>query len=158
MNDSSEIQMQLLRTAESLIRYRFDLARLAFGLESAGEEAGAATLRADLECAIVDNFDPLLRTILRATGGPRGRLLEAALDLAGLRHRLQCLGAALPPSPEEDAMLDGRIPADVPTEMKTTIMAVVEDQLSLAYENLLHAVRYNAPEAQPETADAAEAA
>jgi hypothetical protein len=69
-------------------------------------------------------------------------LLEAALDLAGLRHRLQCLRATLPSSPDEDAMLDGDIPADVPAEMKVTIMAVVEDQLNLAYDNLLHAVRY----------------
>lgn len=142
MKNPSPVQMRLLKMTEGLIRYRFDLARLAFSLEGAREETEDAGLRADLECAIVDHFDPLLRTILEAAGDPRGKLLEAALDLAGLRHRLDCLRESLPSSPEEDAMIDGDIPTDVPTEMKLTLMAVVEDQLNLAYENLLHAAGY----------------
>lgn len=159
MNDSSESQMQLLKVAEGLIAFRFNLARLLFGLESAAAETEEALLRADLECAIVDHFDPLLKTILKAAGGLRGSLLEAALDLAGLRHRLQCFRERLPCSQDADAMLDGKIPPDLPTEMKLTIVAVVEDQLDQAYENLLHAVGYNVPESPPESsAGAAEAA
>ena len=143
-------ESQLLKVAEGLIGYRFDLARILFGLESTGEASPEAELRSDLECAIVDHFDPLLKTILKAAGGLRGMLLEAALDLAGLRHRLQCFREALPCSQDEDAMFDGELPADLPTEMKITLAAVIEDQLNLAYENLLHAVGYNAPQPPPE--------
>lgn len=146
LTDSSEARLQLLKTAESLISNRFRLARLVFGLESAVDETEEALLRADLECAIVDHFDPLLKTILKAAGGLRGTLLEAALDLAGLRHRLEIFREVLPCSRDEDAMLDGEIPADMATEMKLTLVAVIEDQLNLAYDNLLHAVRYSAPE------------
>jgi hypothetical protein len=146
MNESTDAQIKLLKLAEGLIQYRFSLAHLVFGLECSEENQPAeAALRADLECAIVDHFDPLLRTILGSAGGPRGTLLEAALDLVGFKHRLQSLCEALPRSPQEDAMLDGEIPSDVPTEMRTTINAIIEDQLDLALENLLHAVGYNAP-------------
>jgi hypothetical protein len=151
MNDSTDVQLQLLQLAEGLIRYRFDLARLVFGLESSEQDQPEeAALRADLECAIVDHFDPLLKTILKAAGGLRGALLETALDLAGIRHRLQCFREGLPCSQDEDDMFDGKIPADVPTEMKITLAAVIEDQLDLAYENLLYAVGYSAPEPAPE--------
>jgi hypothetical protein len=44
------------------------VARLVVGLEGAGEETEEAALRANLECAIVDHFDPLLKTILKAAG------------------------------------------------------------------------------------------
>ncbi|MES1245060.1 MAG: hypothetical protein ABUT39_25875 [Acidobacteriota bacterium] len=141
MNDSSEIQKQLLAVAEGLIEYRFNVARLLFGLESAEEETEEAMMRADLECAIVDHFDPLLKAILQVAGGLRGTLLEAALDLAGLKHRLHCVRAALPVSEDEDAMLDGRIPADLPAEIKLSLVAVIDGQLDLAYHNLLRAIR-----------------
>jgi hypothetical protein len=56
-------------------------------------------------------------------------------------------------------MLDGKIPPDLPTEMKLALVAVIEDQLNQAYENLLHAVGYNVPKSPPESsADSAEAA
>jgi hypothetical protein len=148
----SDTQTELLKVAEGLIRHRFDLARLVFGLESIQEDQAddsakpGTELRSDLECALVDHFDPLLRTILGSAGGPRGKLLEAALDLAGFKYRLQSFCEALPRSPQEDAMLDGEIPSDVPTEMRTTINAIIEDQLDLALENLLYAVGYNSPE------------
>jgi hypothetical protein len=149
MTDLSDAQMRLLKVAEGLVGYRFDLARLLFGLENAGEAGPEAEFRADLECAIVDHYDPLLKTILKAAGGLRGTLLEAALDLAGLRHRLQCFREVLPCPQEEEAMLDGKIPADLPTEIKMTLVAVIEDQLNPAFENLLHAVGYNAPKPTP---------
>jgi hypothetical protein len=156
MTDITEvqIQMQLLKVAEGLIRYRFELARLILELESGAEEEDQAEdsvqpekeLRSDLECALADHFDPLLKMILEAVGEPRGLLLETALDLVGLRHRLRCFCETLPRSPLEDAMLDGDIPADVPTEMRTTINAIIEDQLDLAFENLMHAAGYHPPE------------
>lgn len=44
-------------------------------------------------------------------------------------------------------MFDGEMPPDMSTEMKITIGAVVENQLTDAYENLLYAVGYETPEA-----------
>ncbi|MES1245420.1 MAG: hypothetical protein ABUT39_27700 [Acidobacteriota bacterium] len=155
MNDSSEIQKQLLAVAEGLIEYRFHLARLLFGLES--KEAEEALARADLESAIVDHFDPLLKAILKVAGGLRGTLLEAALDLAGLRHRLHCVREALPVSEDEEAMLEGRIPADLPVEIRLSLVAVIDDQLDLAYHNLLRAVRCTTEVERPSN-EAAEAA
>lgn len=148
MNDSSATQKQLLKIAEKMIEHRFSLARVIAGLESDEEkETEEAVLRADLECAIVDHFDPLVRAILQSAGGLRGKLLEAALDVAALRHRLECLARLLPRSQHEDAMFEGDMPPDMSTEMKITIGAVVEEQLADAYENLLHAVGYDTPEA-----------
>lgn len=150
MINLSAIQGQLLDVTQALVRFRFHLAGLLSGLkaEQDGLEADAETeLRSDVECALVDNFAPLLRTLLTAAGGPQAKVLETALDLAGLRLRLEIFSANLPRSSQEDAMLEGEIPADVPTEMRTTITAVVEDQLNLALDNLLHAAGYRPPEA-----------
>lgn len=145
----STTQEQLLDVTQALFGFRFHLTGVLSRLkaEQEGVEADAETeLRSNVECAIVDNFDPLLRTLLAASGGPRAKLLEAALDLAGLRLRLEIFSANLPRSSQEEAMLEGEIPADVPTEMRTTITAVVEDQLNLALDNLLHAAGYRTPE------------
>lgn len=148
MNDTSETQRQLLKIAERLIQHRFNLARLVSGLESDEEkQAEEAVLRADLECAIADHFDPLLRTMLQTAGGLRGKLLEAALDIAGLRHRLECLARTLPRSEHEDAMFEGEKPPDLLTEVKITLAAVIEDQLNDAYQNLVFAMGYDTPEA-----------
>ncbi|HEX3127337.1 MAG TPA: hypothetical protein VH394_08410 [Thermoanaerobaculia bacterium] len=148
MNDLFDVE--LLKIVERLIACRFDLAALILGLGKTGEaeeEGPEAELCAVLECAILDHFDPLLKGLLNAAGGPRGALLEAAFDLAVVRHRLESLRAALPSSPDEDAMLAGEIPADLPAEMKMTLVAVIDDQLGTAYENLLQAVRCRAPAA-----------
>jgi hypothetical protein len=151
MTDLSDTQRELLKLAGGLIRYRFDLVRLVFGLEGFPEDQAddAATpeaeLRSGLECALVDHLDPLLRTILESVGGLRRTLLDSALDLVGFEHQILSFCDALPRSPEEDAMLDGEIPADVPTEMRITINAIIGDQLKLALDNLLHAARYSAP-------------
>jgi hypothetical protein len=149
MTELSSAREKLLDVTEAMVRFRFHLVGVLSGLRNpdlAGEETDAETeLRSDLECALVDNFDPLLRTLLAAAGGARAKVLEGALDLAGLKLRLQALSDSLPRSPREDAMLEGEIPADVPTEMRTTINAVVEDQLDFALDNLLHAAGYKAP-------------
>lgn len=145
MNDSSETQKQLLKIAEKLIQHRFNLGRLVSGLESNEEkQAEEAVLRADLECAIVDHFDPLLRAVLQTAGGLRGRLLEAALDIAALRYRLESLARSLPRSEHENAMFEGEMRPDLLTEIQITIGAVIDDQLNDAYENLVHAVGYEA--------------
>jgi hypothetical protein len=74
---------------------------------------------------------------LRRRLEPQARMMEAALDITVLRSRLRILAASLPRSPEEDAMLEGRVPLDEPTEMRLTLNAVVEDQLDQALGNLL---------------------
>lgn len=148
MDDTSETQRQLLKIAEKLIEHRFSLARVVSGLESDEEkQAGEAALRADLECAIIDHFEPLVKAILQSAGGLRGKLLEAALDVAALRHRLESLARQLPRSQHEDAMFEGEMRPDLATEMKITIGAVIDDQLNDAYENLLFAAGYEEPEA-----------
>lgn len=145
------IHEKLLGIAEDLVRFRFQLAGLTFDLASYGTDEAdvigdAETgLRAHLECALVDHFDPLLRSLLAAAGGSRARILEGVLDLAGVQHRLRTVADNLPRSPQEDAMLDGEIPADAPMEVRTTIGAVLEDQLELAIANLLHAAEYKIP-------------
>lgn len=151
MADLPAIHEKLLDAAEDLIRFRFGLAGLAFDLASYGTDEAdvigdAETgLRAHLEHALVDCFDPLLRSLLGAAGGSRARILEGVLDLAGVQHRLRTVADSLPRSPEEDAMLDGEIPPDAPTEVRTTIGAVLEDQLDLAIANLLNAAGYKIP-------------
>jgi hypothetical protein len=157
--DLSATQEQLLDVTQALIRFRFHLAGLLSGLKAeqeGGEPNPETDLRSDVECALVDNFDPMLRTLLAAAGGsPRAKLLEAALDLAGFRLRLQTFSEGLPRSPEEEAMLEGSIPADVATEMRTTINAILADQLDLALDNLLHAAGYRPPDEAARSGSAA---
>ena len=151
MPDLSTAREMLFDMTETLARLRFHLASVVEGLEMDQEEdeedPEVEELRADVECVLFDHFDPMLRSLLAAAAGdPRARVLEAALDVAGLRTRLQILSAGLPRSPREDAMIEGEIPADVPTEMRTTLNAVIVDQLDLALANLLHAADYRPPE------------
>jgi hypothetical protein len=87
----------------------------------------------------------MLHSLLSTAGDPKARILENALDLARIRHRLQSVSDNLPRSPREEAMLEGEIPSDEPTEMRTTINAVIVDQLDFALENLLHAAGYKPP-------------
>jgi hypothetical protein len=157
MFDISAAREHLFDMTETLVRLRFHLASVVDGLETdqdgEEEDPDVDDLRADVECALFDHFDPMLRSLLAAAAGnPRARVLETALDVAGLKTRLQVLSASLPRSPREDAMIEGEIPADVPTEMRTTLNAVIVDQLDLALANLLHAADYRPPEAGGETA------
>lgn len=158
-----KVQEHLLGIVDGLVRFRFRLAGVPFDLEgstgqSEGVEDAETELRSNLECALIDHFDPLLRTLLNTVAShPRAKLLEAALDLAGVKHRLNCLSENLPRSPQEDAMLDGEIPADEPTEMRITINAVLVDQLDLAIDNLLHAAGYRHPEPSSEQSATQEA-
>ncbi|HEX3129368.1 MAG TPA: hypothetical protein VH394_18680 [Thermoanaerobaculia bacterium] len=150
MIDTSATRELLFDLTESLVRLRFHLASLVAGLETDRDEEeenpDIGELRADMECALFDHFDPMLRSLLTAAGNPRARILEAALDVAGLSSRLRVLSANLPRSPQEDAMIEGEVPPDVSTEMRITLNAVVVDQLDMALSNLLHAAEYNPPE------------
>jgi len=143
MIDITAAREHLFDMTETLVRVRFHMASVAAGLETdldeEEENPDAGNLRADLDCLLFDHFDPMLRSLLAAAADrPQARVLEAALDLAGLRSRLRLLAASLPHSPGEDDMLEGRAPLDEPTEMRITLNAVVEDQVDLALDNLLH--------------------
>jgi hypothetical protein len=77
-------------------------------------------------------------------------LAAIALDLLGVEDRCREILASLPRSPEEDAMIEGRIAWDLPTELLTTIECVLEDQLRLAVEALERAARVSEEELRTE--------
>lgn len=138
MPEPANAREQLPDIAKELIRYRFLVETLAAGLKE--EEA------ADLHCILTDGFDPLLRGLLAAMGNPAGgQLLEAVFGLQRVEVLLQSIAEQLPRSPHEDEMLDGKMEPDEPTEIRTTISAVLVDQLRPAVDNLLHAMLYRAP-------------
>ncbi len=160
MSEILEIRDQILGVLESLISHRLHLRGLVDNLAVAQDEAlgdgetegdapapepAAEEMAAVLECLLADSFDPLLRGLLATLDTPRSRLLGAALDLEQVRGSLNRIAAGLPHSPEEDAMLEGEIPADPPTEMRTTIHVVLVEQLGPAVDNLLYAARYKVP-------------
>lgn len=121
--------------AVGLLRFRVRLAGMAFDRDGF----------AGLEELLANGFDPLVRAVLAEAGGPRAALLEAALDLAELKNRLTRAARDLPRSPDEDAMLEGDLPPDLFTEIRTTVAAVGGDQLDLAIDNLLVAAGYRQP-------------
>ena len=47
----------------------------------------------------------------------------------------------MPRSPEEDAIIEGRMAWDLPTELRTTIECVLEGQVRPAVESLERAAR-----------------
>ena len=70
------VRAQILEIAQAMTAFRTRIAAIAAGLETSEkppEDAGPtdelSELRADLECALVDSFDPLLRALLAAAGG-----------------------------------------------------------------------------------------
>jgi hypothetical protein len=146
-----DVEERLLRVTEGLIRFRFRLPGDALDLasfeENHADEISDAEieLRAHLEHSFVEHFDPLLRVLLDASGNPRAKVLAEVLELVGVQYRLQTIADHLPRSPREDEMIEGMIPPDSPTEMRTIIGAVNEDQLDLAINNLLHAAGYKPP-------------
>ena len=139
MPEPANAREQLPDIAKELIRYRFLVETLVAGLQDEEEAA-------DLHCILADGFDPLLRGLLAAMGNPAGgQLLEAVLGLRRVERLLQSVAEQLPRSPGEDEMLDGKMEPDEPTEIRTTISAVLVDQLRPAVDNLLHAMLYRAP-------------
>jgi hypothetical protein len=73
-------------------------------------------------------------------------LAAITLDLLGVEDRCRGILASLPRSPNEDAMIEGRIAWDLPTELRTTIECVLEDQVRLAVESLERAARVSEDE------------
>jgi hypothetical protein len=138
---------QFLEFAEVMMEYRPQVAAIATSLRTSEEPQEDPTddrseLGSVLECAFVDSFDLLLRGLLAAAGGPHAKLMEGALDVARLIFELEQMCEGLPHSPQEDAMLDGEVEPDEPTEIRTTVQAMIVDQLQPALDNLLYAARY----------------
>jgi len=73
-----------------------------------------------------------------------------ALNLLGIEDRCQQLLASLPRSPNEDAMIEGRIPLDLPTELRATVECFLVDELRPAVESLERAARVSEEELRRE--------
>lgn len=71
-------------------------------------------------------------------------LLEIAGELAAIEQRLERIKEDLPESPDRDAMEEGSIPYDMPTDMRGTIECVVADDIRPAIETLTEASRVTA--------------
>lgn len=77
-------------------------------------------------------------------------LSAIALDLLGIEDRCQQLLESLPRSPDEDAMIEGRIPLDLPTELRATVECFMVDELRPAVESLERAARVSEEELRRE--------
>jgi hypothetical protein len=77
-------------------------------------------------------------------------LSAIALDLLGVEDRCREILASLPRSPDEDAMIEGRMAWDLPTELRTTIECFLVDELRLAIESLERAARVSEDELRQE--------
>jgi hypothetical protein len=77
-------------------------------------------------------------------------LAAIALDLLGVEDRCREILASLPRSPEEDAMIEGRMAWDLPTELRTTIECFLVDELRLGIESLERAARVSEDELRRE--------
>lgn len=71
-------------------------------------------------------------------GSARTELQALHAVLVAARERCKQLHATLPVSPQEDDMLEGRLPADFPTEVRGTLECLLADALS---EDLLESLR-----------------
>jgi hypothetical protein len=71
----------------------------------------------------------------------QGALRVIAGELLGIEDRLQSIAAQLPQSANRDAMLEGRIPYDVATDLLGTIEVVVADDIRPAFQRLERASR-----------------
>jgi hypothetical protein len=77
-------------------------------------------------------------------------LSAIALNLLGIEDRCQQLLASLPRSPDEDAMIEGRIPLDLPTELRATVECFMVDELRPAIESLERVARVSEEELRRE--------
>jgi hypothetical protein len=77
-------------------------------------------------------------------------LAAMALDLLALEDRCRVILARLPRSPNEDAMIEGRIAWDLPTELRTTIECFLVDELRLAIASLERAAQVSEDELRRE--------
>jgi hypothetical protein len=77
-------------------------------------------------------------------------LSAIALDLLGIEDRCQQLLGSLPRSPKEDAMIEGRLPLDLPTEVRATVECFLVDELRPAIESLERVARVSEDELRRE--------
>jgi hypothetical protein len=63
-------------------------------------------------------------------------LRQLGEDLGSLTARLEKLARCFPRHPDEDAMLESRIPSDVSTEVLTSVECVLHDHLRPAVQIL----------------------
>ena len=77
-------------------------------------------------------------------------LAAITLDLLTLEDRCREVLAALPRSPDEDDMIEGRIAWDLPTELRTTVECVLGDHLRPAIESLERVSRVSQEELRRE--------
>jgi hypothetical protein len=158
MNTQTDLtlaQVEILQRVRGLIEHRQRLGALSLDLNVSGTAAEdepeepsdpAFELCSAIECLLYDHFDPLLRGLIGAVSSAGGQLAGAIQKLWAVERQLQHFAAQLPHSPLEEAMLEGEIEPDEPTEMRTVIGAVLDDQLDLAVKNLLYAALYRRPE------------
>jgi hypothetical protein len=64
---------------------------------------------------------------------------EAAFELLSLQERLAEIARGLPVPPHQDAMLEGRIPPDLATELSGRLECIAEDNLRRVIEMLQRA-------------------
>jgi hypothetical protein len=69
---------------------------------------------------------------------------EIALQLVAIEDRLTRLGDSLPAPPNQEDMLEHRVPYDVATELAGMIACVVSDEIRPAIEYLEKAARVTA--------------
>jgi len=68
-------------------------------------------------------------------------LRTVADELLRIEDRLRTVRDVLPRSPDEDAMFEGRVAWDLPTELRAVVECVLEEQLRRAIESLERASR-----------------
>jgi hypothetical protein len=77
-------------------------------------------------------------------------LAAIALDLLRVEDRCREILARLPQSLDEDAMIEGRMAWDLPTELRTTVECFMVDELRLAIESLERVSRVSEDELRRE--------
>jgi len=148
VTDLCSAREQLVELTEGLMEFRSEVLSLVPGLAGLAEQqqAGADEARREvsewcsrLEWALVESFDPLLRSLLALAGGPRSVVLESVLDLEVVKRRLRRVAAGLPPSALEAAVLAGDVEPHPPMDLRLTIETVILHHLNEAADLLLEA-------------------
>ena len=69
-------------------------------------------------------------------GEAQAALAGIALELVGIEDRLRRIAESLPVPADLDAMLEGRAPRDVATEVAAKVLCVADDEIGSAVETL----------------------
>lgn len=76
-----------------------------------------------------------------AAATAQAELCAAAAELLRVEDRLRAVRDALPRSPDEDAMFEGRVPWDLPTELRAAVECVLDEHVRASIESLERASR-----------------